>query len=420
MTRKAAWLVPEPIRGSGGHRTIFQNVAALAEAGYDCHVFVEPASARATVPYGDGHAARRVIESLFGPVPATFHLGFELHRDFDVAFATAWFTAAPLRRQARARHKAYFVQDFEAAFFPMGDRFLEAEETFRFGFHGTSIGRWLPHRLGREFGMVVDPFDFCADRSVYRPLQERGASSASASCTSPRSLGGAPSSVPSALAIVKAEMPEVRIELYGNDRKPRLPFEAEHLGLLSVEGCNELYNRSSVGLCISTTNPSRVPFEMMAAGLPVVDLHRENNLFDHVDSAALLAESTPESVAHAVLSLLRDASERSSRSQAGLALMHDRDLAMGATQFVEAVDRLVSGRAERQPSVTEPTYRRPPVVTPDDLRERYRGHLETARARAMASETASPNPTAGWPFRKGSLPARIRKRVRRVIRALSD
>lgn len=418
MRRTAAWLVPQPLRGSGGHRTIFQNVAALAAAGYDCHVYLETAAPGSELAYADAASGRRVVEQLFGPVAATFHLGFELDRDVDIAFATAWFTAEPLRRQTRARRRAYFVQDYEAAFFPMGDTYLEAEGTFRYGFRGTSIGRWLVHRLGRDFGMAVEPFDFCADRAVYRPLEGMHRDLSVCFVYQPEKPRRCTRLGAEALAIVKAEMPEVRIVFYGNDRRPRVPYEVEHLGLLSVEGCSSLYNRSAVGLCISTTNPSRVPFEMMAAGLPVVDVHRENNLFDHSDEATLLAEPTPESLAHAILGLLRDADEREARSRAGLEFMADRDLPQGFAQFVAAVDRLFDEGPPTEPRPVEPSYRRGPVIAPDALATRYRSHAEAA-ARAWPSH-GEDRATSSWLFRKGSLPARARKRLRRIVRALRD
>ena len=39
--KKIAWVIPHPGKGSGGHRTIIQNVNALLRAGYECDIFVE-------------------------------------------------------------------------------------------------------------------------------------------------------------------------------------------------------------------------------------------------------------------------------------------------------------------------------------------------------------------------------------------
>jgi hypothetical protein len=87
-------------------------------------------------------------------------------------------------------------------------------------------------------------------------------------------------------------MPDVKIYLYGSSINDSLWFEHENLGLLDLASCNELYNKCSVGLCISSSNPSRIPFEMMNAGLPVVEVWRVNNLYDFNEEAMLLCKQT--------------------------------------------------------------------------------------------------------------------------------
>ena len=39
--KKAAWVLPVFLEGSGGHRTMFQNIQVLAENGYTNDVYVE-------------------------------------------------------------------------------------------------------------------------------------------------------------------------------------------------------------------------------------------------------------------------------------------------------------------------------------------------------------------------------------------
>ncbi|CAN5188444.1 hypothetical protein BH09MYX1_BH09MYX1_25760 [soil metagenome] len=408
MKGKVAWLVPAPLRGSGGHRTIFQNVTALAAAGCECHVFLEAPGPAAE--YDSPLTAKELVERWFGPVPATFHLGYELDRDFDVAFATAWFTAEPLKWAERARSKAYFIQDYEAYFMPMSDGFIQAENTFRYQFHGTTIGRWLTARLGRDFDMACSPFDFCADRSVYRPLAHIERELAVCFVYQPEKprrcsiVGG------QALAIVKHEMPEVKIYFYGNDQPAHLDYEVRHLGLIPIESCNELYNRSTVGLCISATNPSRVPFEMMAAGLPVVDIHRENNLYDMPEDAVLLAEPTPESIASALLEILRNPTAQRARGRAGIDFMRDRDLQHGFDQFTAFTERLIDGpTAVSEPIVPTKLYKRPPATAPRHLLPRYATVLRGAH-----HEDAKNDPIA----RASAFVTRAQRKLEQTLRRL--
>jgi hypothetical protein len=380
VNRRIAWLVPYPLRGSGGHRTIYQNIHALAQAGYVNDVYLEPHP-----PPGHGptltsaQQGRAMAEEYFGEIPASFHLGFRVSGAYDAVFATAWFTAPFVRRIQQPCIKAYFIQDYEAAFMPMSDGYVQAQNTFRYGFEGVTIGRWLTHRLGTEFGMRCSYFDFCADPKVYRPLSEEREL---AVCfvyqpEKPRRctlIGG------QALTLVKREMPEVEIYFYGNDSPIEMPFQFTHLGLLPIEKCNELYNRCAVGLCFSATNPSRIPFEMMAAGLPVVDMWGSNTIYDLPEDGVELAEPTPESVAWAILDLLRDPARRAARSAAGQAFMAPRDLESGFRQFVRFVDGLFDPAQREGAAAVSPVYTRPPVQAPADVLPRFQATLEEIEA----------------------------------------
>ena len=106
-----------------------------------------------------------------------------------------------------------------------------------------------------------------------------------------------------ALKLVKKKFPDIIIYLYGSSKKVRTDFEYVNKGIISVEECNQLYNKCRVGLCISATNPSRIPFEMMSTGLPVVDIYGENNLYDYPDDVINLAQSSPDAIAQALIDI---------------------------------------------------------------------------------------------------------------------
>lgn len=361
---RIAWLMPPLIEGSGGHRTILQNAAALSARGHDCHLFVEHAiSAEAGSEVPELDQVRADLSRLFGFESTNVHLGYKVPEGFDLVFATAWHTAhvaawMPIKR------RAYFVQDFEAYFMPMGDGYLMAENSYRLGLTPVSIGRWLTHKLGAEYNCFGSYFDFCADHSVYHPLPETPREQAVCMICQPEKPRRCPRTGIDALGIVKHHMPDVKILLYGSKDRPDLWYEHEWHGLLDVHGCNRLYNRAKVGLCISSSNPSRIPFEMMSAGLPVVDIHRENNLYDQPDSAVLLAGTRPDDIARAIMDLLADDQRRASMSENGLRFMADRSLEHGYRQFIVATETLLDGREHEFVPISRSArtvYHRPPV-----------------------------------------------------------
>lgn len=352
---KIAWYVPSPMEGSGGHRTIFQNINALANMNHECHVYVEDQN-----QFISKRDLEENIRKYFGDVKAQFHLGFNCSDEYELAFATAWHTAKYVRDLPDGVKKAYFVQDFEAYFNPMGDGYLLAENSYKYNLIPVTIGKWLSNVMMEQFHTPAKYFDFCADHNVYKPLSIKKEKSI---CfiyqpEKPRrcSVIGI-----EALGIVKHLMPDVKIYLYGSKSKGNIWFEHENLELISVEKCNELYNKCSVGLCISSSNPSRIPFEMMAAGLPVVDIYRENNFYDLPDEGVKLADQTPESIAEAIIDLLNNSEERSKMSRFGIEFMKEKSLEHGYRQFTHAVEKILSNESFEEQTYDK-IYNKPAVI----------------------------------------------------------
>ena len=353
---RAAWVLPSLIEGSGGHRTILQNVQYLIRKGYECDVYVEDKG-----EVKNSEELRRQAETLFGKHDCRFILGYDIQGEYDIIFATAWFTAKVVRDCNSSAVKAYFIQDFEALFNPMGDGYILACNSYGYGLKPVTIGRWLSHKMQTEYHTPSRYFDFCADRRIYRPLPD--AKKEHAICfvyqrDKPRrcSVLGI-----EALGIVKFLRPDVKIYLYGSNIKGNVWFEHENLGIIPLEKCNALYNKCEVGLCISSSNPSRIPFEMMAAGLPVVDLYMENNFFDMPNEGVRLAHTTPESIAQALIEILDHPETAAEMSEAGKRYMADKDLEHGFEQFYAAVSDMAARREPAEPAVYDRSYTRPAV-----------------------------------------------------------
>ncbi len=352
-----AWLIPSLLEGSGGHRTLLQHADTLQRHGHRCAIYLENPES-----YSDA-AWRKDIKRLFGYDFEEVHAGWGDIRPADLVFATVWYSARRVRDLPFPCARAYFVQDFEAQFNPMGDGYLMAENSYRYGLHPVTIGRWLPARLAREFHVEARYFDFCADLSIYRRLPDVKREKAVCFIYQPDKPRRCAELGIEALGIVKHHMPEVKIYLYGSRVAGRVWFEHENLGLISLEDCNRLYNRCALGLCISSTNPSRIPFEMMAAGLPVVELYRDNTLYDFPEEAMTLCEPTPESMARGVLELLAAPERAEAMGQAGVAFMSHRAIDHGLGQFREAVEALLRGEPPtgQAPGIM---YSRPALVAP--------------------------------------------------------
>ena len=352
---RAAWLLPVFIEGSGGHRTIFQNIQCMVDHGYECDVYVEDKG-----QVKNTEELKKLTVKYFGVHECNFLLGFHVDGAYDIIFATAWYTAKIVRDLPLHAKKAYFIQDFEAVFHPMGDGYLMACNSYCYGLYPITIGRWLSNKMMEEYHMPSQYFDFCADHTVYRNLH-RKREHAVCFIYQPDKPRRCSQLGIEALGIVKYLKPDVKIYLYGSTIKGNVWFEHENLKIISVERCNELYNQCSVGLCISSSNPSRIPFEMMAAGLPVVDIYMENNLYDMPSDGVSLAHYTPESIAQALIEILDSKEKAAVMSRFGLDYMKKRSLQYGYEQFLCAVGHILGDHVFCVEKI-EKIYQKEPVV----------------------------------------------------------
>ncbi len=340
MKGKIAWLVPYPLQGSGGHRTIFSHIRNLADRGHRCHVYIGEDIQQNM----EKDALREVVERLFGPCPAQIHSGYQAAEHFDLAIATAWWTAEVVAREVDAEHKLYFVQDFEPCFNPMGDYYIQAENSYKQGLAPLTIGRWLSHLLQHRCGSSVNFFEFTADRTIYFPLESVIKEQALCFVYQPEKPRRCPLIGRDTLAIVKHHCPEVTIYTYGSEETPDFYFDHTHLGILSLKECNRLYNRCAVGLCLSSSNPSRVPFEMMAAGLPAVDMYGDNTIYDMPENGVLLAERNPSSLAGAIIKILRSPDLQKEMRQSGLDFMQERHADLEFEQCASRIESILAGK----------------------------------------------------------------------------
>lgn len=82
--------------------------------------------------------------------------------------------------------------------------------------------------------------------------------------------------------------PKKTISLYGSTNIPDLELKnIKYLDTLSKEQLASLYNRSELGVIFSTSNPSRIAYEMVACGTPSIEADCEYTNYD-MDSNAFI------------------------------------------------------------------------------------------------------------------------------------
>jgi hypothetical protein len=314
-----AFVVPSFRRVSGGHTTISQAVRALEARGVRCSIWLLDDDARSA---GSDEALVERFQQAFGGIRGAVHAGFSGWTGTDVLVATAWQTVPQALRLPRVKARAYFVQDHEAEFYATSAEREWATWTYRQGLHPIVASPWLADVLARDYGTQSTTFDIGVDHATYRPRDvERDGDLVLfyARASTPRR--GVPLGL-AALEELHRRRPGTRIALFGEAQRIRTPFPHEHLGVLGRAELAERYARAGAGLVLSLTNPSLIPHEMLACGLPCVDLASESSTAAFgPGTPVLLAPPTPPGLAEGLARLLDDPEERARRSREGLAVV---------------------------------------------------------------------------------------------------
>jgi glycosyltransferase involved in cell wall biosynthesis len=316
------WVIPEPSAGSGGHRNIFRAVKNLQKFGH----YVRLYSLVGHYNFSSSEQLGEFIDANFFPTGAEYHLGVENFEKADAYIATHWSTIEPIwKNKEKAKKLFYFVQDYEPMFYAMGNDYIEAENTYKLGLNCITSGPWCTKILKEKFNANADYFKFPVDIDTYYPRPYISSGKRIVFFARPEMPRRCYPLGIKALEIFAKNNPDVEIILYGSSNidSSSISFKHVNRGILeTIDQLAELYSSASVGIVFSTTNPSLVPYEMMACGLPVVDLDYEDNWTNYESREnIMLVDTLPEKIAEGIEKILKDKNLQERLSKNGLELV---------------------------------------------------------------------------------------------------
>ena len=273
-----AVVIPHFRRGSGGHSTIFNLLTRLEERG---HTVIDLAARpdRATSGRVAGGRRAATCASSSAPIQGPVFKGFdELVRrrrrrsrragtpstrccgSTSAARApTSCRTTSPSSSPPRPRrcgreqtytHGLYCITGEPVAARPARDALRRATPAASTSASTTTSTARAPVARRRRHDHLLRPPRHAAARRPARACRR------SPSCT--------------------AAARTLRFVLFGDTEPIDPPFPHEHLGVASPEELSWAYSEATVGLSLSLTNYSLIPQEMMACGLPCVELAGDN------------------------------------------------------------------------------------------------------------------------------------------------
>ena len=300
------WFVPDWLNvWGGGHFTLFRFAQHFAKKGtkniiyiYDNRRHSNPKALQAEL---DGAFKDCLLEVVTNPkdLPAA-----------HVAIATTWQSAYHVRAFANAKHKFYFMQDYESQFYAHGTASMQANATYAFGFHGITGGGWLRGRY-EAHGGTAQNYRFAADKDIFYPAEP---SAAVREQVKRIFFYGRPSTERRcfelgivALKKIADAFPDVEIIVGGLDLAQSPPFKATLLGNMTLAQTGDLYRTCDVGIAFSGTNLSYLPVELMQSGVPVISNNGAHvEWFCENEQNALLVDPTPQAVLDAFTRLHND------------------------------------------------------------------------------------------------------------------
>lgn len=341
------WVIPDFGTGGGGHMTIFRMVRWLEFFGHTCKIWV--------IAQNDNYDEtndekisdwKRTVLTHYQVLNASI-LPLPKNPDVlsgDIIIATGWNTVYPVLNASNFKERFYFVQDYETKFYAEGAHALLAEQTYHEDLACICAGPWLSKLMNKRYDRWARHFWLAYDKNIYYSLNHPpkkkeiriavyARTSTSRRCVELALL---------ALEIVAKENPNIVVDFFGNHESvPMIPCEFNVLGILSSNELSQLYNNSTIGICFSATNYSLVPQEMMACGLPVIELDLDSTRAIFPEGTISLAKPHPNNIADKINTLIHDVNLRKQQANEALTWVNSFSWEHSAKLIEKAlIDRL--------------------------------------------------------------------------------
>ncbi len=329
-----AFVITRMVRFHGGQTSVLRLGTQLAKQGMNVYYLIYKRQTPGDMSYcaGENLAGYQgkclPLENYIKAVKK----GKEAKADF--VCATSWDTVSFAKKLEDA-YKLYFVQDYEPYFYKYGEEFLMCKNTYTQGLHMISLGSWNRDMILRETAedpndkrkLQIDVVDF-----PYEPREFAEATEATkvneVSGKNKRNYNAykdkkkitvaayvkfygkrLPAFIPYMLENTAGKLKKRGIELevlYFGEARTFKPAGGKNLGQLSRAELNELYRKADFGLVASMSNISLVPYEMHAAGLPLIEFRDGTYTHFLPEDSAILTDMSKTDIAQKLYEAVRN------------------------------------------------------------------------------------------------------------------
>ena len=313
------WVVPAFAPGGGGHMTIFRMIHFLEIAGHKQTLWINNPAPDETVA-----SVYQMLENHFQHFTGDIRFVDETLQEAegDAIIATDCWTVYPVLSVRKFHRRFYFVQDFEPSFHPMGSSYLLADRTYHEDLDCLCASPWLEQLMTKKYGRWARHFWLAADQRVYHPAQSAHNGKKPRIAVYARHFTARRAVELAFLALEQLAKSgaDFAVDFFGAPLGfDKAPFDFVDHGVASQEELARIFQKADIGLVFSATNYSLVPQEMMACGLPIVELDVESTRAIFPTDVMSLAKPDPKAIAKTVSGLLNDSDRRKKQADAALA-----------------------------------------------------------------------------------------------------
>ncbi len=293
MTRRVAIFISCHPDSKDVARAAWAGALALGKRGADCKIYLVDISAAGVedavlAMMGDGDHGSCAI------APAAAFGGA-----YDIALFFGW-RAARYAPVVACERKALVLNDIEAWRHPVGDTYVAAERAILQDLPAISLGRWVGRTLRSAFGLKTFVLPVSTQGLPKAKTLELPRRDSVCAIYEPDAPDMCPHLLIEGLGIFHSNHPKTEIALVGERLPDNLRFPARLISKTSRETRHALFGACSVGVSLNTTAKHDMALQMLAAGLPVVNLFVESNRYDYSNLGVYLAVANSDSVAEAI------------------------------------------------------------------------------------------------------------------------
>jgi len=254
------WIVPPIAKGGGGATTISRFIKYFALKGIPQEVQV---TSMHVVDLKSQESCWRDL-GIMKNIPIKL---FKHSKTNEIVIVTAWQTYTKGISISARNRRILFLQDDEAGFEPVSDLGNLLQVTIKNFDYAITAGDWLKKTVAREINSVCH-FEFGVDSIYFSPFNFRHRHLiAFHQPDKPRRMGGLMAAF---LREFHESNPSWDISTVGSNIVDNSLSFVNQRGVLDPVDLASLYRSGNIGVILSATNASLVPYEMASTGLHVV------------------------------------------------------------------------------------------------------------------------------------------------------